>query len=93
MTVSKEEIQEIIQLITENDFTPIVVASLTLLESYASLFVPSIEKLIDSQVKFTERSINAYQTAGFTREEAILLCLNSKVAMNEYLDKIGRNGK
>lgn len=80
------DIKTIISLITEGkSYIPAIKSGVDLVQEACTELKPLFESLSDQMVKNTVKSIDQYKAAGFTRDEAILLTLNTKVALSESL--------
>ena len=64
-----------------------------LLEGYAPILAKVGERVRKYSVENTVKTVKDYGEAGFSQREAILLTLNTKVALAEVLDKMGKNKK
>ena len=64
-----------------------------LLDGYAPILAKVSERLRKFNVETSTQTIKDFRSAGFSKKEAILLTLNTKLAMEELLDKMGKNKK
>lgn len=92
MKLPQEDIKELLNYVSlADDFKPVFKEILKILESYGSelnVVIKNISKtLADNKIEI----IRYYQDAGFTKEEAILLTINSGHALTKTLSNININ--
>jgi hypothetical protein len=94
MKITEEKFNEFIQCLNEvESFRPLVQKVLDIIESYGLEVARLFDGLTDYSVKRITKTFNMYRDNGFSREEAILLVLNSKVALLEALNNYNKAKK
>jgi hypothetical protein len=91
MKIDKEDIQDITEMIrAAEDLKPLWDATL----KAASVFLPDIQegmrKLGDHMAAENVRRFKFYTTSGFTREEAMLLILSTRLAVEMAVQNAGK---
>ena len=84
-----EEIAELISMGTE--YLEIFRATIPLMKEVVTEVKPFMEKLAEFKVEVTCASFDGYREHGFSREEALLLTINSEHALSTTLDKVQLN--
>jgi len=87
--MEKETIAEILALIgSAKEFKPIVESGLEALKEYLPYLDELYSKLLDYQIEKTVYAIKKYKELGLSDEVAVLLVLNSKIAMQDALARM-----
>ena len=90
--IDLDEIQLYLQLAKE--MKPVVKEALdTVLDEYAPLLGDIAERFRNHVVVSTDKTIKQFEELGYSRDEAMLLTLNSKLAVEESMRNLGKNKK
>ena len=86
MKLNAKDLRDILEIIDEAEaFRPVIRKAIEALFSFSEeakgIFEPVNEYFIERRIK----TINRYQNAGFTKQEAILMTLDSQVALLKQL--------
>lgn len=91
MKFTEEDIQMFITILDgAESFRPLVNKALDVAESYGPELAALFDGLFDYSVQRNTDTFNQYCNNGFSREEAMLLTLNSNVALNDALNKTNK---
>lgn len=91
MKFTEEDIQMFITLLDgAESFRPLVNKALDVVKSYSPELATFFDGLFDYSVQRVTNTFNQYCNNGFSREEAMLLTLNSNVALNDALNKTNK---
>lgn len=94
MKITEEEFNEFVAILNEAEsFRPLVKKVLDTIESYGPELARLFDDLADYSVKRNAKTFNMYRDNGFSRKEAMLLVLNSKVALSEALNNHNKGKK
>lgn len=89
MKIAKEDITDILELLDEaNEFKPLVRKVIKILMEYRDEFKELFDGIQDCMINSRVKTIHKYQNLGFTKDEAILFTLDSKVALQTHLKNI-----
>jgi hypothetical protein len=94
MKIDKKNIVGLIELLEEaENFRPLVRKFIDTIKSYG----PEIDEILDTFLRKARSSkvddIRFYLNNGFSEEEAILLTLDTRIAIKESLEKASKNYK
>jgi len=91
--MEKETIAEILELIgSAREFKPIVELGIEALKEYLPYLDELYSGLLDYQIEKTVYAIERYKELGCSAESAVLLVLNSRVALQDAMSKVGYSG-
>lgn len=94
MKITEKEIKEFVEMIgVADDFMPLVELTLQKSELALSKLGPMIKNFSGFCVNQTTNNFNQYLANGFTREEAMLLTLNARVALQDGLNRMNTQKK
>jgi hypothetical protein len=94
MKLDKEDLKEILEVLTEAEsFRPIVKAIIDTLKSYGPEIEELPKKFSQWLVKNRIESINIYEGAGFSREDAITMTLDDVWAFRRMSKNINKSSK
>jgi len=92
--MEKEDINEILEMIgMAKGFTPVVDEAMVVLKEYVPYLKTIYERLLDYGIEKKDYSIKKYIELDYTREEAILLVLDTNLSTKAAMDKWERNIK
>ena len=87
MKFTEEDLNVFTTILDEAEsFRPLVKKVIDTIESYGPELSGLFDDLIDYSIKRNTKTFNMYIKAGFSREEAMLFILNSKVALVDALN-------
>jgi len=90
--MEKEDINEILEMIgMAKGFTPVVDEAMVVLKEYVPYLKTIYERLLDYGIEKKDYSIKKYIELDYTREEAILLVLDSNLSFKSFLNKWEHN--
>ena len=94
MNITKEQITDLISMMSmADDFKPLLKEALKIVESYSVEF----KDLIDNYRKYARESkvenIKYYEAMGLSKDQAILLTIDSEVAIRRLSNKMNYNKK
>ncbi len=94
MKKNKIDLSDILDVLDQAEqFRPLVKKMLKVFKSYGPEISKVIDDLIDYSVKRNTKTFNMYLKEGFTREEAMLFLLNSKIALENAINNTNRSKK
>ena len=92
MKIEAEEIQAM--LLMAKAYKPVVEEGVNiLLDEYGPLLGKIVNEVREHMVLSTDKSIKQFIDLKYTKDEAILLTLNSKLALEQALQNAGKNKK
>lgn len=86
LNMSEKQVSEALKILSDvENFVPVADALSRALEIYGPYLGDAVDKVVDYKVARTIESFKQYEAGGFTRQEAMLLLLNSRVATQDSL--------
>lgn len=94
MNITQEQITELISMMKmADDFKPLLKEVLKVVESYSVEFKDLIDKLRKYARESKVENIKYYESMGFSKDQAILLAIDSEVAIRRLSNKMNYNKK
>ncbi len=88
MSQSLQTAMELLQ--TAEELRPVISSAITALNSYGPELNDLLLKMAIGTANIRMTTIKHYESNGFTKEEAMLMTLDSKVAMKEAMSSINK---
>ena len=87
--MNTEEIKVLLEIISE--FKPAAAGIVESIQQYGPEVKELFGGIVDGMCDLTIRAFANYITAGFSREEALLLVINNKLGLSEAMDRTNKN--
>ena len=86
--MEKEDIDEILEIVNmAKGFKPVVDESLSVLKEYVPCLKEVYSGFLDYGIEMKDYAIKEYGKRGYTKDEAILLVLDSNASFKSFLNK------
>jgi len=90
--MEKEDIGEILEIVNmAKAFKPVIDESLSVLKEYVPCMKEIYGGFLDYGIETKDYAIKEYRERGYTKEEAILLVLDSSASLKSFLNKWEHN--
>jgi hypothetical protein len=87
MKFTEEDINNFVEIMAAAEsLRPLVHQASDVIKSYGSELAMLVDALVNYTIKRNTNTFNQYCSNGFSREEALLLVLNSKAALQDALN-------
>ena len=94
MKIDQDVIDTIMSMVEMSEnFKPVVSSVVDTIQEHSKILKPLIDSLIDYTIESKIKTIEAFQNAGFTKQEAILLSIDQSATLSKALTNYGRTVK